>query len=132
MNPLYPIVASRADHRCEYCHAPEAVLSRRGRNSSANLALACRHCNLWKSNVTCASDSSLAERAGIPDDTPLFNPRTDRWADHFEIADGYFGNAGPAIIGKTTIGRFTARLLRMNDPRVLEARKHWAGIGLFP
>lgn len=25
MNAHYPEVALRADHRCEYCHAPEAV-----------------------------------------------------------------------------------------------------------
>jgi hypothetical protein len=27
MNPHYPQVAFRAGHRCEYCHAPEAVFN---------------------------------------------------------------------------------------------------------
>ena len=27
MNPNYPFVAERACHRCEYCHAPEAIFN---------------------------------------------------------------------------------------------------------
>lgn len=27
MNPNYPPVAERAGHRCEYCHAPEAIFN---------------------------------------------------------------------------------------------------------
>ncbi len=53
MNPYYTLVADRANHRCEYCHAPELVfnfpfevehiipISRQGANSEFNLALAC-------------------------------------------------------------------------------------------
>ncbi len=26
MNPLYPVVAQRAGHRCEHCRAPEAPI----------------------------------------------------------------------------------------------------------
>jgi hypothetical protein len=55
MNPHYPLVARRADHRCEYCRAPEAVFnfpfevehvvpsSRGGADDESNLCLACRH-----------------------------------------------------------------------------------------
>ena len=62
MNPHYPLVAERAAHRCEYCHAPEAIFnfpfevehiippSRGGVNDHSNLALACRACNLHKSD----------------------------------------------------------------------------------
>jgi hypothetical protein len=54
MNPHYPEVALRAGHRCEYCHAPEAVfnlplevehivpMARGGEDAAANWALACR------------------------------------------------------------------------------------------
>ena len=45
----------------------------------------------------------------------LFNPRTDVWAEHFEIAAG-------AIVGKTAIGRATAALLQFNEPVRLAAR----------
>ena len=60
MNPYYTMIAERANHRCEYCQAPELVfnfpfevehitpLSRQGTNDEANLALACRSCNLHK------------------------------------------------------------------------------------
>jgi hypothetical protein len=27
MNPLYFLVAERAHHRCEYCHAPESIFN---------------------------------------------------------------------------------------------------------
>lgn len=27
MNPFYTLVADRAAHRCEYCHAPELVFN---------------------------------------------------------------------------------------------------------
>ncbi len=64
MNSAYPHVADRANHRCEYCHAPEAMFnvefevehivprSHGGGNDEANYALACRACNLRKSNCT--------------------------------------------------------------------------------
>lgn len=54
MNPLYLQVAERANHRCEYCHAPEVVfnfpfevehiipIAKRGKTDLDNLALACR------------------------------------------------------------------------------------------
>ena len=60
MNPHYVEIARRANHRCEYCQAPEVVfnfpfevehiipLSRQGANDQTNLALACRSCNLRK------------------------------------------------------------------------------------
>ena len=60
MNPHYEVVALRAGHRCEYCHAPEAVfnfpfevehiipLVRDGADATPNWALACRACNVRK------------------------------------------------------------------------------------
>ena len=62
MNPFYLVIAGRANHRCEYCQAPELIfnfpfevehiipLSRQGSNGNDNLALACRSCNLRKGN----------------------------------------------------------------------------------
>lgn len=29
MNPLYPEIAARAEHRCEYCRAPESAFNLR-------------------------------------------------------------------------------------------------------
>jgi hypothetical protein len=68
MNPRYPRVAERAGHRCEYCHAPEAIfnfafevehivpLGLQRIEDDSNLALACRSCNLFKANHLLALD----------------------------------------------------------------------------
>lgn len=62
MNPHHPLVSQRARHQCEYCHAPEAIfnvpfevdhiipLAKGGVDAPDNWALACRACNLYKSN----------------------------------------------------------------------------------
>jgi 5-methylcytosine-specific restriction endonuclease McrA len=83
MNPHYPPVARRANHRCEYCRAPEAIFnfpfevehvvpfSASGSDEESNLALTCRSCNLHKSNHTTGRDGTDAV-------VSLFNPRTDR------------------------------------------------------
>jgi 5-methylcytosine-specific restriction endonuclease McrA len=92
MNPHYPEVALRAEHRCEYCHAPEAVfnlplevehivpLARGGEDTTANWALACRACNLYK--ATHVSGQDLISEAVVR----LFHPRADRWEEHFDVA----------------------------------------------
>jgi len=68
MNPRYAAVSHRAIHRCEYCHAPEGIfnlpfevehvipLSRDGTDGETNLALACRSCNLHKSDQVTGID----------------------------------------------------------------------------
>jgi hypothetical protein len=85
MNPRYPIVAERAGHRCEYCHAPEAIFnlpfdvehiiptSLDGSDDDSNCALACRSCNLHKSDQLEGLDEVAGERIR------LFHPRHDRW-----------------------------------------------------
>ena len=40
----------------------------------------------------------------------LFNPRSDRWPEHFEFN-------GPEVEGLTAVGRATVLLLNMNAPR---------------
>ncbi len=81
MNPYYTAIAQRANHRCEYCHAPKLVfnfpfdvehiisLSRQGTNDEANLALACRSCNLPKGTRVSgiAPDSNTEVRFFIQD-----------------------------------------------------------------
>jgi 5-methylcytosine-specific restriction endonuclease McrA len=91
MNPRYPLVAQRAGHRCEYCHAPEVIFnfpfevehiiptSRQGADDESNLALACRSCNLLKSDHV----SGTAETGAAV--VRLFHPRQDRWEEHFGV-----------------------------------------------
>lgn len=133
MNPRYTLVALRARHRCEYCHAPEAVfnsllevehvvpVARDGEDTAANWALACRACNLYKAAHVSGSDpeSYVVVR--------LFHPREDQWEDHFQIAT----DSG-RIIGRTPIGRATVARLGMNSEAQVAARQHWMRLGLFP
>lgn len=133
MNPRYPQVALRAGHRCEYCHAPEAVfnlplevehimpVTRGGEDNTANWALACRACNLYKAAHVSGSDpvSKTAVR--------LFHPRTDQWEDHFQV-DPESGT----ILGLTPIGRATVARLSMNRRAQVAARQQWTRLGLFP
>jgi hypothetical protein len=133
MNPHYPEVVLRAGHRCEYCHAPEAVfnlplevehivpLARGGEDTPANWALACRACNLYKAMHVSGSDP---ESAAV---VRLFHPRTDRWEDHFQVAP-----ASGAMVGLTPIGRATVARLGMNSVAQVTARQQWMRLGLFP
>ena len=71
-----------------------------------NLALACQRCNSYRYNFTTALDPHTQIMV------PLFNPRTQRWAEHFVwTADGL------SIVGTTPIGRATCSRLDMNDAR---------------
>lgn len=133
MNSYYPRVAERALHRCEYCHAPEAIfnfpfevehiipLSLAGTNEYSNLALACRSCNLNKSNYLTAIDPFTNE------EIRLFHPRHDVWTAHFRV-----DIETATISGLTKIGRATIRKLRLNSPLQKLARRQWIKLGLFP
>ena len=134
MPSVYEAVAARAVHRCEYCHAPEAIFTLRfevdhivpvslgGVDALENLALACRACNLWKSNITTGWDTLTGQRV------PLFNPRRDRWDEHFAVV----GADNDRIVGHSPSGRATIDQLRMNAASQCEARRWWTKIDLFP
>ena len=126
-------MARRAARRCEYCRAPEAIfnfpfevehvvpVSRGGADDPSNLALACRACNSFKGDATTGRD----EQTGT--EVPLFDPRADRWDEHFDLDR----DAG-TVVGLTPSGRATASRLRMNDPVQLTARLVWLELGLYP
>ena len=120
------IVELRAGRRCEYCRAPQPASGIRyhlehvfpeslgGTDEVDNLALACPTCNFYKSNHLLGIDEEgLAGR-------PLFNPRKDRWQEHFE-----FDSASLRLKGKTLEARGTINRLRMNQPVQIEARRLW-------
>lgn len=133
MNPLYPLVARRAGHRCEYCRAPEAIFnlpfevehidptSRSGSDDESNRALACRSCNVFKSDRIDGFDEVTGEIVR------LFHPRIDVWEEHFRV-DIDSGN----ILGLTPAGRATIAVLQMNRPSQVSARRQWAQLALFP
>jgi 5-methylcytosine-specific restriction endonuclease McrA len=123
---LRRFVAERAGNRCEYCllhendsyspHQIDHVISRKhgGSSKAENLAYACVRCNAWKGSDIGSLDGG--------EFVPLFNPRKDRWREHFKILGFVFEPLTPE-------GRVTARLLRLNlDKRVSERR----AIGISP
>lgn len=133
MNPHYPEVSHCAAHRCEYCHAPEVIFNfpfevehvipvcHKGTDDLSNLALACRSCNIYKADHLTGFDAVTQE------ETVLFNPRLDRWEDHFRVDRG-----SGDILSKTSIGRATVNRLKMNREAQLAARLQWMRLGLFP
>lgn len=100
-------VRDRAGHCCEYCLLPEEhthgpfcsdhIIAQQhdGATTLENLAFACPRCNLHKG----------PNLAGIDPEskilTPLFNPRADRWIDHFREANGMI--EGMTAVGRTTV-----------------------------
>ena len=120
-------------HRCCYCQTSEAnsgipmtldhikPVSKGGETSFGNVCLACRTCNEFKGDQTEAIDSLTGESV------PLFNPRAQKWADHFE-----WSADGARVEGLTAIGRVTALVLRMNNLTIVAARSRWAGSGWHP
>ena len=132
MNPLYSAVAGRARHRCEYCRAPEAVFNfpfevehivppgRGGKTELENCALACRSCNLFKSNVIEGPDDIGGQQIR------LFQPRLDCWEDHFRVCES------GEIEALTSIARATIARLRMNTAAQVEARRLWVRLAMYP
>jgi hypothetical protein len=113
-------VRRRAAGLCEYCRIPEAafrrpfhiehVIARQhgGVTELDNLALACWTCNLKKGPNLTGIDPQTGRI------TPLFNPRSDRWGDHFALSVGTLVELGIEIKGLTAVGRATVVVLGMN------------------
>ena len=115
-------IRERAGGRCEYCRDPEwlslaafhieHIIARQhgGGDGDDNLALACPDCNFAKGPNIAALDPDTGEL------TRLFHPRRDSWAEHFQIG-------GTSVLGRTPVGRSTAKLLDLN---AAARRKHRA------
>jgi len=84
-----------------------------------SLALACCDCNLLKGPNIASLDPDTGQLV------PLFDPRRDRWADHFRLESAM-------IIGLTPIGRATAFLLEFNDPERVHQRQQLQCKGHYP
>ncbi|MGB8698181.1 MAG: HNH endonuclease signature motif containing protein [Thermosynechococcaceae cyanobacterium] len=131
-------VRERAKYLCEYCHSPEQSSSDvftidhliprslGGLDEVDNLALACRRCNERRYNFTTAINPQTGEEVSI------FNPRLQKWAEHF-----IWTTDGLKIIGKTPIGRATCYRLDCNDEFhnqgfIQASRQLWAQGGWHP
>jgi len=83
------------------------------------MAYACSHCN-WMKGTDVATYDITSQRL-----VPLFNPRSDRWADQFECRSG-------EIVPLTPVGVATVRLLRINDAKRIGFRSLLAAAGRHP
>ena len=124
-------VITRANFRCEYCLMSENVsfysfhiehiksVKHGGTSNLSNLAYSCPDCNYCKG-------SDIGSFVNDDDDIiRFFNPRKDKWHDHFELVDS-------AIYGKTDIGKTTERIFKFNDSDRLIFRRQLASFNLYP
>ena len=114
-------ISKRASGRCEYClvheddviapHEPDHITAGQhgGSTSDENLAYACFHCNRFKGTNLASIDPETRQK------TFLFNPRRDKWQEHFKLR-------GAQIIGLTPVGRATVALLNLNESERLDFR----------
>ena len=128
---LRRLVVERAHECCEYCllHQDDAesphqvdhliAIEHSGQTISENLALACQLCNRYKGSDLATIDPAEGKIV------PLFNPRTQIWSEHFELA-------GAQILGLTSTGRATVELLRLNDEARLLDRQALIDAGRYP
>jgi hypothetical protein len=127
-------VREAARNRCGYCLSPQELVMARleiehvipiakgGSSDESNLWLSCPLCNGAKSDRTTAIDPVTGE------EVPLFNPRTQKWSEHFQWSDD-----GLRILGLTAIGRATVAALHLDsDPDALVVRSYWVEAGRHP
>lgn len=126
-------VADLARHRCGYCHTQEAVigmpleiehivpLAAGGGSEEDNLWLACPRCNLHKADRSLAPDPQTGEQVS------LYDPRRQRWEDHFIWEQG-----GLTVAGLTASGRATVAALQLNNAFAVRARRVWVAWGWHP
>ena len=116
-------VRQRAGGRCEYCRLPqfaalavqfhcEHIRARQhhGSHDASNICFCCRNCNLYKGPNQTAYDPGTDELV------TLFNPRTEKWEEHFRLEDGL-------VIGISPKGRATVELLQMNMTQSVQIRE---------
>ncbi len=128
---LRRLVADRADGLCEYCliHEDDTffgceidhVIGEKhgGATEPGNLAYACSFCNRHKGSDI----GSIVRRTGAF--LRFFNPRVDRWSDHFRLDD-------VAIVPLTEIGEVTRNILAFNGAERLLERQALRDVGRYP
>ncbi|WP_448269897.1 HNH endonuclease [Nostoc sp. DSM 114159] len=120
---LRRLVEERANYRCEYCQLPAGVAffaheidhviaqKHGGATNADNLALTCWRCNRHKGTDLGSFDPETGAFSF------LFNPRTQKWAEHFTFSE-------LNLVGLTPMGRTTIRLLQINsDERLAERQR---------
>jgi hypothetical protein len=127
---LRRLVVERAQARCEYCkiselaglvaHEIDHIIAEKhgGLTEAENLALSCAPCNKYKGSDIASIDPETKQL------TFLYNPRQNKWSDHFQLRDAYF-------VSSTPTGRVTIRLLQLNHPDRIAERELLIAAGGF-
>ncbi len=130
---LRATVIARAFGCCEYCRSQEGFATELfsmdhiipqhlgGKTTLDNLALSCQGCNSHKHTKITAMDPE----SGM--EVPLYNPRRQRWLDHFEWSADF-----TTIVGLTPLGRATVATLHMNREGVVNLRHALYVFGKHP
>jgi hypothetical protein len=126
------IIALSKDY-CEYCIIPAAFatdfynfdhitpVSKDGLTELRNLARCCSICNGHKHDKIAYIDPLTQQPCR------LYNPRQDKWADHFQWSIDDL-----RLVGKTAIGHTTIALLQLNRSNTVNLRKLLKMAGLHP
>jgi hypothetical protein len=127
---LRRLVASRANHVCEYCliHEEDTYLGcqvdhiisekHAGLTVSENLAYACTFCNRAKGADIGSLDSSGSF-------TRFYHPRLDRWTDDFVLQEA-------RIQPISSLGEATASILGLNSEQRIAEREALIHLGRYP
>lgn len=126
-------VRERAKNICEYCRSQAAFSSQPfaiehikpfvagGKTVLSNLAFACQGCNGHKFTYTEGYDSVTRQKV------PLFNPRKQKWSDHFTWNADF-----TLIIGTSPCGRATVETLELNREGCINLRRALYAYGKHP
>jgi len=127
------LMVERARNRCEYCQTqvektamPMEVdhiipLAMQGQTEESNLCLACTYCNDSKSDRTVGLDVISGKFVA------LYNPRSQKWKEHFS-----WSSNSENVIGLTPTGRATVFALNLNRPILIQSRRVWVTAGWHP
>jgi HNH endonuclease len=127
------LVRQQAKDSCEYCLSHQRYILGRlqidhiqpvakgGSDFEDNLCLACELCNQYKWTQTEGIDLETGEKVF------LFNPRQQKWTDHFDWSED-----STQIIGKTDCGRATVNALKLNNFLAVTVRQNWIQAGWHP
>ena len=129
---LRQAVRERANSCCEYCliapdkrflpHSVDHIIARKhsGSDEIDNLCYACYKCNSFKGSNVAGIDPKTNEAV------LLFNPRTQKWSEHFQLElTGH-------IKALTPVGVVTLFVLRINDDNRVRQRKSLTEIEKYP
>jgi len=121
---LRRLVEERANLSCEYCllpaglaffpHEVDHVIAEKhgGITEANNLAYTCWRCNRHKGSDLGSFDPQTENFSFF------FNPRKQNWVEHFIIENF-------TIVGLTSEGRTTVKLLQLNSDGRIAERQRW-------